>query len=147
MAHASRDVAACALALCSLIAGCDDEARPTGSTPTAPAAPAPAPAPVAPPPVAPANAPPVPSFKVTPFPPEGKAPLVVNFNLCPTADPEGDPILFVFDFGDGSDVLQGPPCRQPHTYTLAGHYRARMCLWDFRPEHSLDCLEYFVKVQ
>jgi hypothetical protein len=79
----------------------------------------------------------VPDFRVTPFPATGPAPLVVNFNLCPTADPDGDHIVFFFDFGDGQ-TAQGPPCRQQNTYHR-GRYTANMCVWDSRPEHSLEC--------
>jgi hypothetical protein len=88
------------------------------------------------------NQPPVPAFKVTPFPATGQAPLVVNFNLCPTADPDGDKIVFFFGFGDGT-TAQGPPCRQQNTYH-AGRYTANMCVWDSRPEHSLQCVAFAV---
>jgi hypothetical protein len=145
MAH--RLLPASVLVLMLLLPACNDDSSPTTITTVTTTLPA-APAPVAPPPTAPpplGNRPPVPSFKVTPFPPEGNAPLAVNFNLCPTADPDGDRILFVFDFGDGV-TLQGPPCRFLHTYA-AGRYTAKMCLWDFRPEHSLDCVLYTVKAQ
>jgi hypothetical protein len=70
----------------------------------------------------------VPAFKVTPFPARGQAPLDVNFNLCPTADPDNDKIVFFFDYGDGT-TAQGPPCRQQNTYK-AGRYTANMCVWD-----------------
>jgi hypothetical protein len=82
----------------------------------------------------------VPEFRVTPFPTTGPAPLVVNFNLCPTADPDGDHIVFFFDFGDGQ-TSQGPPCRQQNTYHR-GRFTANMCVWDSRPEHSLECVAF-----
>jgi hypothetical protein len=128
-----------------LLPGCNEESSPTTTTPTTTLAAAPTP--TAPPPttVTPTNQPPVPVFKVTPFPVEGPAPLTVNFNLCPSYDPDGDRILFAFSFGDG-ETLQGPPCRFKHTYA-AGRYVAQMCLWDFRPEHSLDCTNFPVKAQ
>jgi hypothetical protein len=133
-----------ALALGCLFA-CDDSSptQPTPSPTPAVATPAPPP-PTSPPPVA-VNQPPVPAFRVTPFPAEGPAPLAVNFNLCPTADPEGDAILFVFDFGDGA-VTQGPPCRLRHVYA-PGRFTARMCVWDLRADHALVCETYFVKAQ
>ena len=135
----------CAILACLIGACGDDDSSPTKTTITqvpAPVAPAPAPAPAPiPPPVG--NRPPAPSFKVTPFPPEGDAPFVVNFNLCPTADPDGDLIRFTFDFGDG-EVLLGPPCRFRHVYA-AGRYRANMCVEDLR--NARVCVEYFVKVR
>lgn len=116
------------------------------STPPAPAVATPAPVAAVPTPPPPSqNLPPVPDFKVRPHSLVGPAPLEVNFNLCPTADPEGDRLLFVFDFGDGV-TLQGPPCRFSHTYPV-GRYHANMCVWDLRPDHSLVCVAYFVEAR
>jgi hypothetical protein len=82
----------------------------------------------------------VPDFRIAPFPAAGPAPLVVNFNLCPTADPDRDRIVFFFDFGDG-ETAAGPPCRQQHTYHR-GRFTASMCAWDSRPEHSPSCVAF-----
>jgi hypothetical protein len=134
------------LCLCLLLGGfvvaCGDDSSPARSTGTATPTPAPTPVPTLPPPTPgpTGNQPPVPSFKVTPFPATGPAPLVVNFNLCPTADPDGDHIVFFFDFGDGQ-TAQGPPCRQQNTYHH-GRFTANMCVWDSRPEHSLACVAF-----
>ena len=127
------------LVLGGLVVACDDSSptRPS-TTPAPPAVPAPVPSTPPPPPVE--NLPPVPDFNVTPFPATGPAPLEVNFNLCPTADPDHDLIVFFFDFGDG-ETAQGPPCRQQHTYH-PGRYTANMCVWDSRPEHSLECVAF-----
>ena len=134
------------LFLAVLLGHCgDDSPNESSATPTAPT-PAPPPTPVPtippPPPGPTGNQPPVPEFKVTPFPATGKAPLDVNFNLCPTADPDGDKIIFFFDYGDGT-TAQGPPCRQQNTYH-AGRYTANMCVWDSRPEHALQCVAFVV---
>ena len=112
------------------------------ATNTSPPATIPNPVPTIPPPVAgpTGNQPPVPDFRVTPFPTVGLAPLVVNFNLCPTSDPDRDPIVFIFDFGDGQTAA-GPPCRQQNTYHR-GRYTANMCASDSRPEHSLVCISF-----
>ena len=128
------------LALGLLLGHCgDDSPAPSGATPTAPPpATTPAVVPTIPPPAGPTgNQPPIPDFRVTPFPTTGPAPLDVNFNLCPTADPERDPIVFFFNFGDGQ-TSAGPPCRQQHTYHR-GLFTATVCVWDSRPEHSLAC--------
>jgi hypothetical protein len=141
--HSSR---LCIVLALSFLNACGSSSPTQPSTPSSPAAPASTPAPPAPSPaLPPQNLPPVPDFKVRPFPLVGVAPFAVNFNLCPTADPEGDPLLFVFDFGDG-ETLQGPPCRFGHTYR-AGRFRANMCVWDLRPDHSLVCVGYPVEAR
>lgn len=135
------------LFLAMLLGYCSDDS-PTDSSATPSPAPPPAsppnPVPTIPPPSGgpTGNQPPVPEFKVTPFPATGPAPLDVNFNLCPTADPDGDKIIFFFDYGDGT-TAQGPPCRQQNTYHR-GRYTANMCVWDSRPEHALQCVAFVV---
>jgi hypothetical protein len=126
----------------------DDSSTESSATPSVPPpASPPNPLPTIPPPPGQptGNQPPVPAFKVTPFPTTGQAPLEVNFNLCPTADPDGDKIVFFFDYGDGT-TAQGPPCRQQNTYQ-AGHYTANMCVWDSRPEHALQCVAFPVNAK
>jgi PKD domain-containing protein len=136
------------LVLAGLLGACDDDddspGQPTGNVSPTPAPP-PTPVPTLPPPPPVGNQPPVPEFKVTPFPTRGPAPLEVNFNLCPTADPDGDRIVFFFDFGDGTSA-QGPPCRQQNTYHH-GRFTANMCVWDSRPEHALQCVAFPVDAQ
>jgi hypothetical protein len=134
------------LFLAVFLVSCDDNdsAIPSGpGTPAPPPLAAPNPVPTLPQPGggAAGNQPPVPAFKITPRSATGPAPLVVNFNLCPTADPDHDKIVFFFDFGDGT-TAQGPPCRQQNTYKK-GRYTANMCVWDSLPEHPLQC-EVFV---
>jgi len=130
------------LALCGFVGGCNDDDSPEEPTATATPTPVPTVLPTLPPPSPPpaGNQPPVPNFRITPFPTTGQAPLVVNFNLCPTADPDGDHIVFFFDYGDGT-TAQGPPCRQQNTYRR-GRFTANMCVWDSRPEHSLECVAF-----
>jgi len=141
MMQRSRPCLILVLVLGGLLGSCEDSESDRSTTPSTPAAPAPTPVPTLPPPAGPTgNLPPVPDFKVTPFPATGPAPLDVNFNLCPTADPDGDRIVFFFDFGDGQ-TAQGPPCRQQNTYHR-GRYTANMCVWDSRPEHSLACVAF-----
>jgi PKD repeat protein len=141
MMQRSRPSLLLVLIVGSLLGSCEDSESDRSATPSTPAAPAPTPVPTLPPPAGPTgNLPPVPEFRVTPFPTTGPAPLDVNFNLCPTADPDHDPIVFFFDFGDG-ETAQGPPCRQQHTYH-PGRYTANMCVWDSRPEHSLACVAF-----
>jgi PKD domain-containing protein len=111
------------------------------SSPTATATPSPAPPTVAPlPPTTTLVANTFPDFKVRPNPPQGSAPLLVNFNLCPSAGPVTDPVVFSYEFGDG-EVLPGPPCRREHVYAR-GHYTANMCVSDKR---GMACTAYFVR--
>ena len=63
----------------------------------------------------------------------GQAPLDVNFNMCPTVDPDHDPLYFTMDFQlDGSLDVQGTTgaaCRSGSTYS-AGSFQARVCVTD-----------------
>lgn len=147
MKHPVTHLGACLL-LGGLMGACGDSS-PARSSATATPTPAPVPTAVPtlppPPPGPTGNQPPVPDFKVRPFPATGPAPLDVNFNLCPTADPDGDHIVFFFDYGDGQTAV-GPPCRQQNTYHH-GHFTANMCVWDSRPEHDLACVAFPVNAQ
>jgi PKD domain-containing protein len=50
-----------------------------------------------------------------PDPPQGNSPLTVHFDLCASKDPDGDPLKFFFDFGDGTTASGA--CAQDHIYT------------------------------
>jgi hypothetical protein len=90
-------------------------------------------------PVAPSgNLPPELVLKTTPpVGPTGKitgpAPLQVQFNMCPSTDPDGDLKLFTMDFEpDGILDVQGTTgadCRRGFLYA-AGAYRPRLCVVD-----------------
>jgi hypothetical protein len=102
-----------------------------------------------------ANRPPVASFRVNPDPPEGRSPLDVRFNMCDSSDPDGDALLFTFDFGDG-EGFRGF-CRAEHSYrqdpdqddgggsTVESRYAARICVSDRMPDHD-RCHDYAVRV-
>jgi hypothetical protein len=49
-----------------------------------------------------------------PDPPSGQGPLTVTFDLCKSTDPDGDPLSYFFDFGDGSKTSGS--CVESHTY-------------------------------
>ena len=101
------------------------------------------------------NQPPVPVFKTSPDANQGTIrgtdPFTVRFNMCPTADPEGDELYFAMDFnGDGrndSAGTTGANCRKEHVYT-AGTWTARMCVRDIdasgKPLHDAQCATYTV---
>jgi hypothetical protein len=51
----------------------------------------------------------------SPDPPSGQGPLTVTFDLCKSTDPDGDPLSFFFDFGDGAKASGS--CLETHTYS------------------------------
>jgi len=86
------------------------------------------------------------SYRIT-----GTAPLDVRFNMCLTADPEGDTLYFTMDLnGDGKiDVrgTTGASCREDRTYAM-GTWKASNCVTDLDPLgarlHDFQCVTYTV---
>jgi PKD repeat protein len=78
------------------------------------------------------NAPPQPSINISGGSLYGIAPLEVTFDISASSDPDGEIVSFTFDFGDGSDLLQGTDLTQPieHTYTTAATYIAKLTVTD-----------------
>ncbi len=107
-------------------------------------------------PVVEVNLPPVVTFKTNPRARNGQirgpAPFNVNFNMCPTADPEGDPLNFTMDLnGDGKPNVQGrtgASCRERWDYAV-GTWSPRICVTDVTPEgmalHPKQCRTYTVE--
>ena len=107
-------------------------------------------------PVVEGNLPPVVTFKTNPDAKNGRirgtAPLNVNFNMCPTADPEGDPLNFTMDLnGDGKLNVQGrtgASCRERWDYAV-GTWSPQICVTDITPEgqalHPRQCRTYTVE--
>jgi glucose/arabinose dehydrogenase/PKD repeat protein len=60
-------------------------------------------------------------------PTSGAAPLTVAFSSAGSADPEGTPLSYSWDFGDGTVSSQANPS---HTYTTRGVYQARLSVSD-----------------
>ncbi len=52
-----------------------------------------------------------------PEPPQGQGPLTIVFDACKSTDPDGDPLSFFFDFGDGNTA--SGPCNVSHVYPVA----------------------------
>jgi len=69
------------------------------------------------PPTKAANHPPFAVLHTNPDPPQGLSPLSVTFDLCKSTDPDGDPLSFFFNFGDGAKASGA--CVQDHTYTAS----------------------------
>jgi hypothetical protein len=65
----------------------------------------------------PTNRAPVARLTTIPDPPRGVGPLTVTFDMCASSDPDGDPLSFFFDFGDGAQTSGA--CSQSHTYSAS----------------------------
>ena len=74
---------------------------------------------------APDNQPPVPVAQAAPT--SGAAPLQVNFTGSSSTDPDGDPLTYRWDFGDGESSTQANPT---HTYTTPKTYEAKLTVDD-----------------
>jgi len=71
------------------------------------------------------NQPPVAAATATPT--SGLAPLAVAFSSSGSADPEGDPLSYLWTFGDGTTSTAANPS---HTYAAAGTYVAHLSVSD-----------------
>jgi glucose/arabinose dehydrogenase/PKD repeat protein len=75
------------------------------------------------------NRPPTASFTATPQ--SGLPPLDVTFDASASSDPDGDPIVYRFDFGDGSSTQVSTPVTS-HTYSASGTFTATLTVFDNR---------------
>jgi len=104
------------------------------------------------------NEPPVADFRTGPgATPAGKitgtAPLTVNFNMCRTFDPEGDPLRFTMDLNGNGQLnvggSTGASCREPWTYS-AGTWNPEICVTDLGSQgqtlHRYQCRTYTIVV-
>jgi len=57
-------------------------------------------------------------LKTKPDPAQGVGPLTVIFDMCASSDPDGDPLTFFFEFGDGNKT-SGSSCVESHTYSAS----------------------------
>ncbi|MCC5838843.1 MAG: PKD domain-containing protein [Opitutales bacterium] len=71
------------------------------------------------------NLPPVPAFTFSPE--SGNAPLAISFNASASSDPEGQPLSFAWEFGDGATATGPTPT---HTYTTAINTQVRLTVTD-----------------
>ena len=93
-----------------------------------------------PPTTPPGNQPPE-IVTATADPPSGTTPLQVEFSAT-AKDPNGDPLVYVWDFGDG--VISGDnPAR--HTYQQAGSYAASVTVGDRKGGKARQELQVIVK--
>ncbi|MBK7951380.1 MAG: PQQ-dependent sugar dehydrogenase [Deltaproteobacteria bacterium] len=75
--------------------------------------------------IPPGNQPPVVAASASPT--SGLAPLAVDFSSVGTSDPEGQPLSYLWSFGDGS-TADTPTAA--HTYTSSGRYSATLTASD-----------------
>ena len=73
----------------------------------------------------PTNDPPVASFTASPG--VGTVPLTVTFDAKASTDPDGDPISYDWDFGDGNASTEAAPV---HTFLTAGNFMVRLTVSD-----------------
>ena len=71
------------------------------------------------------NLPPVVAASATPS--GGRPPLTFNFSSAGSSDPEGQPLTYLWTFGDGQTSTHANP---QHTYANAGLYQARLTVSD-----------------
>ena len=60
-------------------------------------------------------------------PTRGPVPLTVQFSSTGSSDPEGQPLSYLWDFGDGTTSTAANP---PHVYRTAGMFTARLTVSD-----------------
>ena len=63
-------------------------------------------------------------------PTSGLAPLTVTFDATGSTDPDGNPLEYAFDFGDGTLVGPQAGATATHTYATDGVYTAMLSVWD-----------------
>jgi hypothetical protein len=83
-----------------------------------------------------------PSAHVAASPESGLAPLNVTLSADGSADPDGDPLTFTWDFGDGSPAVAGQTVN--HTFTATGVYVARVVVEDGRGGSATAATRVFV---
>ena len=76
------------------------------------------------------NRPPVAAVSASPT--TGATPLTVAFNGGASSDPDGDALTYVWNFGDGSAVVQTTTPTTSHVYTTSGAFTASLTVRDAR---------------
>ena len=78
------------------------------------------------------NSPPVVNFTVVPA--TGPAPLLVEYDATTTTDPNGDPLVYAWSFGDGTS---GAAVSGFHTYNAPGVYEIRLVVTDIYADTAM----------
>lgn len=77
-----------------------------------------------------------PSVSLSATPTTGNPPLEVTFDASGTFDPEGGPLTYAWNFGDGTTIANGAAVEK-HTYGTVGSFTARLTVTDDKGESSL----------
>jgi glucose/arabinose dehydrogenase/PKD repeat protein len=71
-----------------------------------------------------------PSAVISASPTNGSAPLTVNFSGAGSADPNGDPLTYSWNFGDGATAGPSTTATTSHTYSSSGTFIATLTVSD-----------------
>ncbi len=82
---------------------------------------------------------PIAEINATPI--SGLSPLEVTFSSASSTDPDGDPITFLWDFGDGATSTDASPV---HTYTVNDTYTVRLDVADNKGGLGTDTISIIV---
>jgi glucose/arabinose dehydrogenase/PKD repeat protein len=74
------------------------------------------------------NRPPSAELAVTPR--TGRPPLEVRASAAGSIDPDGDPLTYRYDFGDGTPAVESATDSATHTYTANGNYTVTLTVRD-----------------
>ena len=88
------------------------------------------------------NVPPIAAFDAQPS--TGQAPLVVSFDASASSDPDGDPLSYLWDFGDGSATSTA--VQVSHRYEQEGVFRAMLTVTDSQGESTTVIQEIVVGI-
>jgi OOP family OmpA-OmpF porin len=83
----------------------------------------------APPPPPPTNRPPSARLGA---PAEGEVNAILSFTGEGSSDPDGDPLTYTWDFGDGTPAASSPSPTATHRYAQIGNYPVRLTVSDGR---------------
>jgi outer membrane protein OmpA-like peptidoglycan-associated protein len=73
-----------------------------------------------------------PACRLTVTPPQTQVGEVVTLDASGSSDPDGDPLSFTWDFGDGTPPVKTTVPRTTHTYTRVGNFAIKVTIDDGR---------------
>ncbi|SDT53529.1 ThuA domain-containing protein [Jiangella sp. DSM 45060] len=82
-----------------------------------------------------------PTARAAATPSDGQAPLTVQFSSAGSGHPQGLPVTYAWDFGDGGSATEANPS---HVYTANGTYQARLTVTDEEGREALAAVQVVV---